>query len=297
MLYWHGCNGHLPLLDYTLEISRVEDVASDRGYFAITPVGTEAAAGRGEFGWNADGIKCGESGVDDFAFFEALLDFAERELCVDLRRVYTIGFSTGAFLSYGIACRFPDRIAAAGANAGGLSRLYYAKWPTTLPQLAPAPAHTHSRRRAAHHSHPAAAPTRVSVPMPVPPPTMGLPSSIPTRCAASPGPVPMQSFHSLSDPTVPFNGSLLWASQREMDAMWRSKNGCDGTEAPRTTHNSSTCLCQRWDCAAAPVESCQLRDIDHCWYGGRSGGFESCKVRPGDVDATSHMFNLWEELV
>ena len=52
-------------------------------------------------GWNTDGIKCGAIGVDDFAFFEALLAFAERELCVDLSRVYAIGFSTGAFLYTG----------------------------------------------------------------------------------------------------------------------------------------------------------------------------------------------------
>lgn len=32
------------------------------------------------------------------------------------------------------------------------------------------------------------------------------------------------------------------------------------------------------------------------WYGGRSGGFESCNPRPGDVDATGKMFSLWDEL-
>jgi poly(3-hydroxybutyrate) depolymerase len=92
--------------------------------------------------------------------------------------------------------------------------------------------------------------------------------------------------------------TLLWAGQKEMDALWRYKNGCDGSESPRTTHNSSTTLCQRWDCKDAPVESCALSDIDHCWYGGRSGGFASCRVREGDVhvDATKHMFDLWEEL-
>jgi pimeloyl-ACP methyl ester carboxylesterase len=105
VIYWHGCNGHLPLLDYNL----------------ATPVGTEAELTPGEYGWNADGIPCGAKGVNDFEFFEQILSFAERELCVDLSRVYTIGFSTGAFLSYGIACRYPQRIAAAGADAGGLS--------------------------------------------------------------------------------------------------------------------------------------------------------------------------------
>ena len=104
----------------------------------------------------------------------------------------------------------------------------------------------------------------------------------------------MQSFHSLSDPIVPFNGTSSTAGQPEMDALWRRKNGCDGTEVPRTTFQSDTTRCERWACAAAPVETCALREIDHCWYGGRSGGFASCTVRKGDVDTTRHLFESWE---
>ena len=55
VIHWHGCNGHLPLLGYNLDISRVEDVALDRGYFAITPVGTRMFGGDGDYGWNTDG--------------------------------------------------------------------------------------------------------------------------------------------------------------------------------------------------------------------------------------------------
>ena len=56
MIYWHGCNGHMPLLDYNLQISRLEEEANSRGYFALTPVGTRMTPSDGEFGWNADGI-------------------------------------------------------------------------------------------------------------------------------------------------------------------------------------------------------------------------------------------------
>jgi len=48
--------------------------------------------------------------------------------------------------------------------------------------------------------------------------------------------------------------------------------------------------------ACSSVESCALKDFDHCWYGGRSGGFASCEKRAGDIDATSHMFDSWEAL-
>jgi polyhydroxybutyrate depolymerase len=240
VIYWHGCNGHMPLLDYNLQISKLEEAANTEGYFAITPVGTRSVWG-GQYGWNSDGIKCASSGADDIAFFEALLAFASAQLCIDVARVHLAGFSTGAFLTYGLACRFPDKIAGAGTIAGGLSHSYY------------------------------------------------------KTCAASHGAVPMQAFHSASDPTVPYNGTALWAGQPEMDALWRARNGCDGTEPPPVvTFQSDTTKCVEWACKRAPVETCTLQNIDHCWYGGRSGGFASCAVRPGDVDATARMFAAWE---
>ena len=238
VMNWHGCNAHFPLLDYHTEISKVSEIASDRGFYTITPLGTKAPSGA--YGWNADGISCGAVGVDDFQFFEALLVFIDQELCVDPSMIYTVGFSTGAFLSYGIACRYPDRIAGAGTDAGGLSRSYY------------------------------------------------------ETCRSGVGAVPMQAFHSLADPTVPYNGSAIWVGQDEMDTLWRQRNGCNGTQQGTVSYQSRTTTCTYWDCPLAPVESCVLKDIEHCWYGGRSGGFPSCRVRIGDVDATAKMFDFWE---
>ena len=150
-------------------------------------------------------------GVDDFAFFEALLDFAQNELCVDMGRVHTAGFSTGAFLSYGIACRYPERVFAAAADAGGLS------WPEY------------------------------------------------EACEAGAGAVPVQSFHSLADPTVPYNGTAVWAGQLAMDELWQRRNGCSDSDDGVVTWSTETSTCTRWDCPGAPVEACVLKDIDHCW--------------------------------
>ena len=36
---------------------------------------------------------------------------------------------------------------------------------------------------------------------------------------AGSGPVPVQSFHSLTDPTVPYEGNADWVGQAEMDSM------------------------------------------------------------------------------
>jgi polyhydroxybutyrate depolymerase len=125
VINWHGCNGHYPLMDYHMEISKVKDAAMDHGYYAITPLGTEIL-GTGQWGWNTDGILCGGLGVDDFAFLEAILDFASTDLCVDTDRIYSTGFSTGAFLTYGAACRYPSLLAAVSTDAGSLSRSYVA---------------------------------------------------------------------------------------------------------------------------------------------------------------------------
>lgn len=241
ILNWHGCNDHLPLIDYHTEISKVSQEAQNRGgYFTITPLGTRSPGNT--WGWNADGIPCGKVGVDDFAFFEAIYEWIGDNLCVDRQKLYSVGFSTGAFLSYGLACRYPQLITAIGTDAGGLSR----------PELA--------------------------------------------TCAAGQGAVPVQSFHSLTDPTVPYNGTQAWAGQLEMDALWRSRNGCTDTDRPRISFQSPTTRCLLWECPDGNVESCTLQDIDHCWYGGRSGGFPSCAPRPGDIDATVHMFTSWEAL-
>lgn len=210
----------------------------DRGYFTITPLGTKAPFG--DYGWNADGILCGALGVNDFAYFEALMDFVEKELCVDMTRIYTVGFSTGAFLSYGIACRYPDRIAGVGTDAGGLSHSYL------------------------------------------------------ETCRVGKGAVPVQSFHSLDDPTVPYNGTQAWAGQEAVDAMWRERNGCDDSVVGTTTVKTATTTCTYWDCPNAPVEACVLSGIDHCWYGGRSGGFPVCRPRSSDVEVTKRMFDFWE---
>ncbi len=238
VINWHGCNAHFPLLDYHTEISKVTEEAASRGYYTITPLGTRSPGG--DYGWNADGIPCGGTGVNDFDFFEAILEFSGSELCVDKSRIYSVGFSTGAFLSYGIACRYPDKIVGIGADAGGLALTYL------------------------------------------------------ESCRSSPGAVPVQAFHSLNDDVVPYNGTAAWAGQDAMDALWREKNGCDGTEAPLVTYESSTTICQYWNCPLAPVESCALKGVGHCWYGGRSGGFPVCAPNINDVDATKHMFDFWE---
>lgn len=117
------------------------------------------------------------------------------------------------------------------------------------------------------------------------------------ECKSINGSVDVIGFHSLADPTVPWNGTLAWASQPEVEAVWKHRNGCTGTEPGQITFNSSTSVCTLYECPGAHVEQCNVIGLDHCWIGGRSGGFAVCEARPGDVDVTQHMFRRWDALV
>ena len=77
------------------------------------------AAGRAVFvypdspgGWDLDGA----AGV---SFFDAMLFTIANEACVDLRRVFVIGFSNGAYMANQLGCRRGDRIRAVATFAGG----------------------------------------------------------------------------------------------------------------------------------------------------------------------------------
>jgi polyhydroxybutyrate depolymerase len=70
--------------------------------------------------WNA-GQCCGHAfkyGVDDASFVARLLDELLRTHRIDERRVYACGVSNGGMLSYTLALKLSDRIAAIGSIAG-----------------------------------------------------------------------------------------------------------------------------------------------------------------------------------
>lgn len=87
------------------------------GFIAVHPQGTGVP-----LSWNA-GYCCNPasaSGIDDTAFFSALVDQLEAQLCVDQSRIFAAGMSNGGFMSYRLGCELADRIAAIGPVAGVL---------------------------------------------------------------------------------------------------------------------------------------------------------------------------------
>src|SRR5581483_722726 len=72
--------------------------------------------------WNATDACCDfdETGVDDVAYFRAIVDDVASRYTIDPRRVYAAGASNGGYMAHRVACDAADRVAAVvsvdGAN-------------------------------------------------------------------------------------------------------------------------------------------------------------------------------------
>ena len=59
-----------------------------------------------------------KSNSDDLGFIEELIEYLTNEYNIDEDRIYTCGFSNGAFFSYTLGCQLGDRISGIGSVAG-----------------------------------------------------------------------------------------------------------------------------------------------------------------------------------
>jgi poly(3-hydroxybutyrate) depolymerase len=85
-------------------------------FITVYPQGLDVGLlGRVAPGWQI----FAREGNRDIAFARALLDRIEAEYCIDRDRVYSTGFSNGAFLSHLLGCALSDRIAAIAPVSGG----------------------------------------------------------------------------------------------------------------------------------------------------------------------------------
>ena len=96
---------------------KFEAVAEQNGFILVYPDGTIDPTGK-QF-WNATDACCNFfSEVNDDAYLLSILDEMESNYSIDTKRVYFVGHSNGGFMSYRMACKHPDRIAAIASLAG-----------------------------------------------------------------------------------------------------------------------------------------------------------------------------------
>jgi polyhydroxybutyrate depolymerase len=105
---FHGLGSSM---DEQAAYSGLEEAAGARGYVVITPQGRGGLVSH----WSIPPLS---DTKDDVDFVKAMLDAAERSLCIDTDRLYSTGISNGAMLSTLIACRLPGTFAAIAPVAG-----------------------------------------------------------------------------------------------------------------------------------------------------------------------------------
>lgn len=94
-------------------------IAKKNGIIYIAPDGTMSPEGK-RF-WNASKSCCNtfKQEVDDVAYLNSLIDEINAKTPVDPKRIYLIGHSNGAFMSYTFACK-TNKVAAIVAIAGAM---------------------------------------------------------------------------------------------------------------------------------------------------------------------------------
>jgi polyhydroxybutyrate depolymerase len=97
---------------------RITPEADRRGFVYAYPDGTVDRTNK-RF-WNATDTCCDlyQTGVDDSRYLRDVIDTVKRTYSIDPRRVYLIGHSNGAFMSFRMACDHADTVTAIATLAG-----------------------------------------------------------------------------------------------------------------------------------------------------------------------------------
>jgi polyhydroxybutyrate depolymerase len=96
--------------------------ADKKGFLYATPDGTKESSASAPQFWNATDACCNfyASKVDDSGYISGIITELSKQFKVDPQRVYLIGHSNGAFMSYRMACDHADQITAIVSLAGAM---------------------------------------------------------------------------------------------------------------------------------------------------------------------------------
>ncbi len=114
-----------------MRISRWNQVADEFGFLAVYPCGSSFP-----LRWRCDGrVNTPQEAQQDVRFISDLIDQLIQEYNVDEARIYANGLSNGGGMSFLLACRLSERIAAIGIVGGA----YLLPWTEYKPKR-PVPA-------------------------------------------------------------------------------------------------------------------------------------------------------------
>lgn len=115
LLHGYGVTGALQQIYFGFK-----PIALEYGFILVAPDGTVDQDGS-RF-WSATDSCCDfyDTGVDDAAYIEGLIDEAKGRYNIDAKRVYVMGHSNGGYMSYRMACDHADSVAAIASLAGAM---------------------------------------------------------------------------------------------------------------------------------------------------------------------------------
>lgn len=98
----------------------LQDAAFNRGIAYIAPTGSKDSFGSTY--WNATEACCdfNNTGVDDVAYIDSLIEKASTLANIDVKQIYLFGHSNGHFMSYAYLCSGSEKIAAVAGLAGAM---------------------------------------------------------------------------------------------------------------------------------------------------------------------------------
>ncbi len=104
-----------------MTVLNMRAVADTAGFIIVYPQGT---LHWGSPHWNVGSWTLG-SNADDIGFTEAMINRLATNYDIDLKRVYSCGYSNGGYFSFELACQLSDKIAAIGSVGGAMSTETY----------------------------------------------------------------------------------------------------------------------------------------------------------------------------
>jgi polyhydroxybutyrate depolymerase len=119
VLCLHGGGGDI---GFARRMFKMNEKADKEGFIVAYPNGS-GRMGDHILTWNAEEC-CGYAEahrIDDVGFLRRFLHFVESEYNVDRQRVYVVGFSLGAMMTYRLAAEMPEEFAAFAVVSGSMN--------------------------------------------------------------------------------------------------------------------------------------------------------------------------------
>ncbi len=123
----HGYKDNPRLMEFYTGLSRKADREK---FIVVYPFGTKNNDDK-NLSWNG-GVCCGNgvtNDVDDVGFINSLTDELVKNYKIDAGKIYLVGFSNGALLTYRIISETPERYRAAAVVSGSIGGKVYKKLP------------------------------------------------------------------------------------------------------------------------------------------------------------------------